>query len=265
MLETSLKTSGLTDQSLQAASSDWEYRGPQREIDPVIDQYVTNPDSLSDDDKTRAVNTARREAGIDQMQNKAIVQSGEGKYWAAEYPHVFSFNGILRGNFEQVHKDTSKRDNGEAVAISGFGGESTHVIIETDDGHALTIRRTNDKKSAALQEFEISSTTMHTGVDGDESLRRPVDTQQLKDVVVMPGHPLVLNSDPESGKKFRTRGNVTKITSVNRTEEDRVPDNHPYLARPEMVSDAPERFLGAVEAARQMDAAVAIGPMAVSN
>ncbi len=260
-----LAAPGSTAQSLQAASSDWEYRGPQREIDSVVDQYVTNPDSLSDDEKVRAIDVARKEAGIDQMQNRAIVQSGGAKYWAAEYPHVFSFNGILRGNFEQVHKDVGQRDNGEAVAISGFGGESTHVIIETDDGHVFTIRRTNDKKSAALQEFEISSTTMHMGVDGDELLRRPVDTQQLKDVVAMPGHPLVLNSDPESGKQLRTRGNVAKITSVNRTEEDRVPDNHPYLSRPEMISDAPERFLGAVEAARQMDAAVAIGPVAVRS
>ena len=231
-------------------------------MDPRVEVLVKDRQSLSQEDSAQAIEIAKREAGLDQAQNKVIIESAGRTYWGAEYPNVFTFNGILRGNFEHIHKDVDQRDNGEQVAIAGPGGESTHVVIETDDGHVFVIRRTNDKKSAALQTFELSSTTMHMGQEGDELLTREVGTDQLKDVVVMPGYPLVL-SPGEDGKSMRTKGNVTRITSLQRTEEGSVAEGHPYLQKDDMRRNPSGEFLAAVETARTMSAAEAIGPLAV--
>lgn len=241
-----------------------DYLGPLREIDPVVVAYVNDREALTSDDQEQALRIARNESQMDSAQNTVIVQSGGENYWASEYPNVFTFDDSLRGSSELFPADEAKRSASEV--ITGPGGQSTHAIIETDDGHIFVFRRTNDRKSAARQAFELSSTTMHLGQGEDDTLlRRPIDTEQLRGVVVRPGLPLKLNNDPQSGKSLQTRGNVVRITTVQRTDEGKVAENHPHLNRPDKQRDAPSRFLEAINFARTMEAASKIGPLMVKS
>jgi hypothetical protein len=242
-------------------AEEWNYLGPQRDLDPIIDRYVQAPETLSEEERQAAFIEARRQSALDAAQNRVIVQSGGENYWASEHPNVFTFDDSIRGRYEEFHKDPAQRSADQQ--ISGPGGESTHVLIETDDGHMFVIRRTNDRKSAKAQTFEISSTTKHMGVEGDELIRTPLDTAQLRGVVVRPNAPLVLGRDPESGRQLRTRGNVLRITTMQRTEEGKVAENHPHLQKTEKLRDAPARFLEAVKVARTMEAASDVGPLAI--
>ena len=233
-------------------------------IDPRIESLVENADWLNDRDKEEAIREARRLSGYDGMKNRVITRMNDGQtYWAKEYPTVFTFDGNLRGLYEDYPDD--RRNQTAAQAMSGPGDKETHVIIETDDGHVYLFRRTSDPDvhAAAKQTFEVTSTRFNAGNDSGKALSKKIDQEQLKDVVVMPGHPLALARDEETGRQLHTKGNVVRITSVAKTET--VHPDHPHLKQEERFRDAPARFLAAMELAKKQQVSADIGPLAVAR
>jgi hypothetical protein len=227
----------------------------------LVSAYVNNPDSLSDQEKQAALNAAKEQASLDGMRGTIILESGDEKYWGKEYNNVFVFDGTLRGNYEDFPSDPTRRTGDQQV--SGAGGEDTHVMIETDDGHMIVIRRTNDEKSASEQTFDLSSTSFYEGTAGETAFKTMrVDTTQLKDTVVMVGEPLTLPKAAGS-KKFKSNGKVVKVTTFMRTDEGKVAEGHPYLNDASKQRNTVEEFYRAAELARKV--AGDIGPLALAR
>ncbi len=126
------------------------------------------------------------------------------------------------------------------------------MIIETDEGESVLIRKLNGATSAMLQQFDIVSTNMaeKAAVNGSELQPRAISTEALAGVVVVPGLPMRLGFDPNTGLAPKTYGNVTRITGLLLNESGEVQYGHPDLARPEKVTDARDRFNDAIRSAR---------------
>jgi hypothetical protein len=182
----------------------------------------------------------------------ALTDQEGNQRWGTEYPQVFTFRSNIRGSFDKVPKD--------------IGGRDTHVIFETDDGQSILIRRTNDKASADLQTFDLLATSKEAGRAGQPLGRTELDTSMLKDIVVVPGEPLVLGIDPSTGKRIRTRGKVTSITSFNMDDKGLVDLSHPWLTkRPEMRRDSIQQFDERLRTVRQTEEAPMLGSVAVKQ
>jgi hypothetical protein len=123
------------------------------------------------------------------------------------------------------------------------------VIVETEDGQQLMIRRTNETNSANDQLFDVASTG-RAGTDGEG---RSLDSSTLKDVVAVVGEPLVLGIDPQTGKHIKTRSPITKITTLD-MRKDPVDPSHPRLSKPELRRDTVGEFGEAMRAARNHSA-----------
>jgi len=227
-----------------ALEQDW--RG---KLDPTVLALASNPDSVTDPAlKARALTEASRLSGGDRV----ILTDDSGQpRWGQELSRpgqVFAFRGGIRGRFDQAPDDW---DEVKAQGLDRFPpntlrGEMTHLIIETEDGQQLMIRRTNkDTNVADNQEFDIASTTK-AGTDDE---RRPISSSMLKDVVAIVGEPLVLGIDPSTGKRVMTRGAITKVTAFD-IKKDPVDPRHPRLASPENHRDAIDGFGEAMKAAR---------------
>ena len=225
--------------------------------------YAANPRQSDEAQKDEVMKEAKRASSLDGARNRVVAHVGEDVYWGTEQPTVFTFDGTLRGNFDHFGVDP---DQQSAEAVAGPGGDVTHVLIETDDGHAFMVARTSpdETKGAADQEFKMKSTTLHMGKDDGETLARTISSEQLRDVVLVPGQPMTLSPDSK-GKRLSTRGNITRITTVQRREDSRVPENHPYLQKPEMQRNPGETFNAAIEQARRMDVSSVLGPLAVKT
>lgn len=237
-----------------------ESTGKKRDIDPSIRLLASSESTMTDEERDTLLQLAIKESSLDSLQNRVIVTGSDGnEHWGAEHPNVFSFNGGIRGLFDQVPKDATERDGamqatfvlgGEAVAKGSF----TTVIFELDDGEQIAIKRTNERVSSTKQTFQLSSTShiRSESQAGRHASAIDLDTSMLDGVVVVPGESLVLGRDPESGKRIRSRGKVVKITTVAANEEGVVPPNHPYLTKkPELRRDAIGKFNAAVRQASQ--------------
>lgn len=223
------------------------YIGPIKDLreNPILGRYLSG-EQLTGADRDEFLKEAKREALIDGSQNKVILDTDTGSYWGAEHPNIFTFDGILRGNFEESIVDNpSVTDTTQSVA--GPGGESTHVMIETDDGEKFIVRRTSgdDVKSASRQTFDLISTATRDN-EGKPTVRQ-ISTDQLRGVVAFPGEQLQLSLNAE-GKVLKTRGKIARITSIVNNDEGRVASNHPYLARAERRRNTVQRFNEALKA-----------------
>lgn len=233
------------------------------ELDPMIVELAKDPlneSGASAAERRDALTEAERLASVDKMRNRRIVEKDGELYWAAEYPNVFTFNGQLRGKFDWVHKDPSKRSGAQQIAsIGGLEGKMTDVIIEMDDGEQVIIRKRNDAVSSQLQEFDLVSTNMAkvAAAAGTELEPRKIPTDVLAEVVVVPGLPMRLGLDPTTGTAPRTRGNVVRITGLALNESGKVSQGHPDLNKPDKRTDAREKFNAAIRTARRQKIASA--------
>lgn len=238
----------------KAAQVEWGNIGPRRTIElPYLEKYMQG-EPLTDSERNAFVTRANMESTYDGMQNRVALESvdpisGETKHYeGAEYPHVFTFGGSIRGRYEVSHEDTPEIQRTAQESLVGPGGESTHVIIETDDGETFIVQRTSsdDIKSASKQTFRLTSTAKRDSETGRPTLRE-VTSQQLRDVVIMPGSPMVLNSDAE-GRSLRTRGNVVRVTTMQKNEAGQLPPTHPILKKPERRRNTVQRINDALKA-----------------
>lgn len=221
-----------------------EHTSPEKNNKPYdipkeASALITRPETLGDDLREATLTELERIASAHTVPNRKFVERDGEKYWAYEYPQVFTFNGQLRGKFEKVHRDHTKRPPEQFIASMGgergLGGGLTHVVIEMEDGEKVMIEKTTpDTLSASKQKFEMLSTAMVRGAKpgSDPTARREVSTDMLKDVVVMPGHPLVLNPAQEGGDRLQVAsGNVKSVTGVRLEQGEEVAPNNPLLKR----------------------------------
>ncbi len=240
-----------------AQEQDW--RG---KLDPTVLALASNPDSVTNPAlRARALIEASRLSGGDRV----ILTDYSGQpRWGQELSRpgqVFAFRGGIRGQFDQAPDDWDevKAQGLDRFPSNTLRGEMTHIIIETEDGQQLMIRRTKDTNAADNQEFDIASTTK-AGTDDE---RRPISSSMLKDVVAIVGEPLVLGIDPSTGKRVMTRGAITKVTAFDITK-DPVDPRHPHLARPEDYRDAIDGFGEAMKAARAQKLAKMVAAQTVA-
>lgn len=244
---------------------------PTSHVSPEVEQFLSQRETLTPQQQKEGYQQARKEAQLDGSSNKVVMELGGKNYWGKEYPNLFSFDGELRGNYEnwaEVTPDNESTPQISAQLIKGPGGESTHVFFETDDGHMYAIRRTAGtmgEKNASKQEFEVISTTTHMGQGSGEIVTRKISSEQLKGIFARPGEPLVLGNDPETGKAVQTRGNIRRITSMRKSESGKVAPSHRILSDPEKHRDTPGKFMEAVRQAQQMEAASKVGPLAITE
>lgn len=233
---------------------------PTQVLDPAILQLAQDPlnnQQMPDAERTRALAHVKKLAALDARNRQKIVKGSDGKpYWAAEYPTVFAFDGQLRGSFDRLPRDPSKltpeQQIGLMTGVEAAGGRFTDVVVETDMGEQVLIRKTSeDAISSSKQTFDVMSTTIaeEAGRQGQKPTPRSLDTSMLADVVLVPGMPMQLGRDPTTGTMPRTRGNITKITAFRMNEAGEVhPDNH-RLKMPESHIDTRERFNRSIRAA----------------
>ncbi len=222
-------------------------------VDPKVLALATNPDSITDPvAKREALDKAGRISGGERI----ILQDNEGNpRWGEELSEpgqVFAFNGNIRGNYDSAPEDPEELRAQRLdihLASGALRGNVTHVIVETEDGQQLMIRRTNETNSANDQLFDVASTG-RAGTDGE---RRSLDSSTLKDVVAVVGEPLVLGIDPQTGKHIKTRSPITKITTLD-MRKDPVDPSHPRLSKPELRRDTVGEFGEAMRAARNHSA-----------
>lgn len=210
------------------------------------DKHGKDPDIL---DKTRD-QLMSEVAETDARLNKVVAGAADGKkYWGAEFPTGFVFSGGagIRANKEYVSKDWAAK---MGVLANSGQPRFTHVYVEMDDGSMLCFARTNDRKSAAAQEFEVTSTNMKPNEEGKIE-PRTVASGQLRDTVLEPGKPLVTDKDPATGKVLRTRGNILKITAINAAEE--VASNHPWVDKEDVQRSVIDEFQNRLDVAAQAE------------
>jgi hypothetical protein len=218
-------------------------------VDPKVLALATNPDSITDPvAKREALDKAGRISGGERI----ILQDNEGNpRWGEELSEpgqVFAFNGNIRGNYDSAPEDPEELRAQRLdihLASGALRGNVTHVIVETEDGQQLMIRRINETNSANDQLFDVASTS-RAGTDGE---RRSLDSSTLKDVVAVVGEPLVLGIDPQTGKHIKTKSPITKITTLD-MRKDPVDPSHPRLSKPELRRDTIGEFGEAMRAAR---------------
>ncbi len=236
----------------------WDYVGMQRELAQENKQAIDLLASGRHEDMTgaelkQAKDLATKEAGLDSMQNRVIIDDGDGnKYWGAEYPHAFVFSGNtgIRGGAEMVNKDPSKNSG---HGMEGFvKAKFTHVFVELDDGSRICFARTNDKQSAALQTFEVTSSNATPDENGNIQPRQ-ISSEQLKDAVLEPGTPIATGVDPNTGKRLRSKANVVRIVAMNASQDGQVPPNHPMLNRPELQRNTVAEFQASLNSAEDAE------------
>jgi hypothetical protein len=243
-----------------------------RVIEPEVLALVqdpTNQAGASDAERHAAFERAKQLSDADAGGYKRIVHDKTGEaHWANEYPNVFSFDGQIRGDFDWVHRDVQKRPPEQHLVANhdAIGGPVTDVIIETDMGEKVLIRKTSgDTKSAMKQTFDLISLNMARDAvkKGEVPQARPIDTKTLAGIVLIPGMPMRLGIDPRTGMTPRTQGNITKITGLKMNDAGKVAPNHPMLKDPQRYSSARENFNAAIRAEEQRLGTLGAGSMAV--
>jgi hypothetical protein len=182
---------------------------------------------------------ANRIAGFDGLRNPVFVTAEDGHtVWGHEFPTAFTFQGLLRGKFELLPADRSKWTPPMELT-SKHGGDHTDVVIELADGDLVHIQRTSGEvMSAKHQTFTFESTARHRVKPNEQPT--PIDTNDLTDVVAMPGLPFSI----KVGGKLRTTGPdnpVVRITAWDSTQP--VASDHPWLTKkPEMRRSVVQDF-----------------------
>ena len=216
-------------------------------LDPTVLALATKPDSITD---PQTLQLGLREAARVSGGNLVIVKDEKGMpRWAEELDkpgRVLAFDSNIRAPFDDAPDDPKKLDEQGFTRFGKVDGDITHVMVETEDGQQLLIRRTVESNSANKQKFDIASTT-HAGTDKE---RHPIDSSMLKHVVAVVGEPLVLGVDPQTGKRVRTRSPITKITTMD-MRKDPVDPSHPRLQKQEFHRDTVEQFGEAMREARR--------------
>ena len=247
---------GITPAPQMAESTpDW-----RQQLNPDVLQLAADPNAITDPQaKYHALVEAGRLSGGDRV----ILSDEKGQpRWGEEMSapgSVFSFDGHIRGEVDHAPEDPADVHAAGldmSAAANQLRGNTTHVIVETDDGQQLMIRRTNETNAAADQTFDIASTS--------KGNRRGIDSSALKHVVAVVGEPLVLGIDPGTGKHLRTRGSITKITTIN-MNDDPVAANHPRLSKPEFHRDTVQQFGEAMKVSRKQEVAQEAGEVAVEH
>jgi hypothetical protein len=163
---------------------------------------------------------------MDSVQNRLVMQTPHGPRWGAEFPHVCTLDGIIRGVFEEL--DPGSGDPAQQIA-GAFGkpeGKFTHLFIELEDGHMVMVKKTNpEEKSAGRQTFELSSTRKNLQNRGYFTL--PVITDALKGAVLLPGEPIQLSNG------MKTRAAIRRISAVDLSPGGEIDPQHPDLGKPE--------------------------------
>lgn len=117
---------------------------------------------------------------------------------------------------------------------------ATHVFIETDDGQQLLIRQNSEDR------YDIASTRLAS----KENPRRDIDSSLLAGVTAKVGEPLVLGSDPQTGRQLRTKGAITRVTTLNMLEAPLEEDNV-LRVNGDTQRDSVQSFGSAMRAAQQ--------------
>lgn len=239
-------TAGVTDPGLIA--------GSLRIVDPDVLALARNPDSIVDSTQRQdALNKARRLT----MGEMRLIKTNDAVYYGEVFDRpdqVFLFNGNIRGTLDYANPQPENFNPTEEMekAVGALDGRCTHVIVETDDGEMLMIRRTTESTSAQKQTFDIASTTKASTFEAPI----PLPSEALKDVVAIIGQPLTLGKN-EHGKHMKTRGRIVNITTVSMLERGLIDPRHPKLKKPESYSDAATLFTARMEEKRKSEAKVA--------
>jgi len=194
---------------------------PVPSLDPTILQLALDPlneAGMPEDKRNAAFAEATRLAGLDRIQNRRVVKDSDGQdHWAAEYPTVFTFDNEHRG------------------------GVLTSVVIETDAGERILVRKTSgEAQDASNQTFDLISTGMakQAAERGKVLQPCPIATETLAGVVLVPGLPMQLGYDPHTNKTPSSLGNITRITGLQMDKNGLVGE----LQQPERYTDARQAF-----------------------
>ncbi|HEY4963392.1 MAG TPA: hypothetical protein VIH90_01720 [Candidatus Saccharimonadales bacterium] len=231
------------------------YLGPKRELDALIQRLATDPDGLSTEDRQEALVIAKTEARWDATQNKIVVVNGAGEeYLGAEYPNIFSFDGQIRGQYEEVPDDRANWSTGMQLATD-MGGKFNDVIIEFDNGEMVHVQKTSgDKVGGKLQTFDITSTkAVKNGVE-----KQPIKSEALAGVVAIPGERLRMGST-------LSEGTVSRVTAFSMDEPSRKSAEQVQFKKPELKRQVIGRFNNALEEAIKTHEAHSLGEVAITG
>jgi hypothetical protein len=221
---------------------------------------VANPDQLTGKQHAAAYREALRISGEDPLQN-FTTPSGENKensfairteftdangtyarYRAgAHFPRLFAFENNMLGQFDDV-PDRRADWNGEMQTaamgseVKMTGNKYTHVFFRMSDDSVIAIRRTpstEGQKGARRQRFEMVASNKLAGEEGSLENPRQIDQSMLKERVVAPRYPIVLNADPSkpSKERARTKAVVVGIYAANFAKNND-PSNDPGKISP---------------------------------
>lgn len=199
------------------------------QIDHEIMDFARHPEHFSAEQQAEMFKKAELQG---RFQARPVVMEGADgvPYWGHEYPNIFTFNGNMRSDFDKVPRDFNKWTTGMQLGGEfAMLGRGNIVIFELDDGEKIAIKRTNDARSADLQEFELISSAMERGRHGQEPIKTKINSAELNQVVVVVGERLKLGLDPKTGKAKQTKGRVMKITTVQQNERGIVDPKHQDL------------------------------------
>ncbi len=235
--------------------------------EPLILDLARHPFNreADSDERAAAFIEACRLAANDKARHPQLARDRNGQaHWAAHYPHVFTFDGQLRGMFDLVHSDPGQRPDEQLALAEGFpGGALTHVIIETDADERMLIRKVSGGVQSALyQTFNLTSTGMarQAAQQGKLLEPRPIATETLAGVVLVPGMVMQLGYDPHTRTHPRSRGNITRITGLQMDEAGKAAPDTLQLQQLDLYTDTYDVFKGHL---RSIEATRAIGSEAL--
>lgn len=221
-----MRTAGVVDPSLLGGQAQIG------SVDPMIRILAANSGSV--DPAVKAAKLQEAEDIADRSPNVVATDSKGTPHKGREYPDVFSFNG-------------------ELVGKEGVTPPQTHVVIETDDGHAIVIKKEAGATPDAPDTYDLMATSHQAGRTNEPLASMKFGAEAFQDGLVVPGEPFVF-TDPATGKRISTRSSVTRITSFDYSDEGIVPEGHSMLDNPNAQSDVFSRVNQALQLSLEADA-----------
>lgn len=197
--------------------------------DPLNEQGIDN------DTRAAAFKDACEWSERDKMQNPRFVRDRNGHtHWAAEYPDVFTFDGQL------------------------INGALTHVIVETAVGERIVVRKSDDPGQASPLLLISTGMARQAAQEGKPLEPRPITSEMVEGVVLVPGLPMRLARDPRTDVAPRSQGIISRITGLQMDQAGLVVSYDPQLQRDDLYTDAYDIFnahLHRIEASKPIGSA----------
>lgn len=175
----------------------------------------------------------------------------------ARFSTAFVFDGTIRSRHDHIPTDrkqwdTSTIEDAGRMGEENLGGLFTDVVFELEGGEMVAIRRTRDTHgitSALDQKFEYISTSAKPGTPGSRENPRPISSDMLSGIAVVPGQPIRLWSGKGDGTIGpKTRQNVASIYAVRLDNEPQAQAGYAdHLPRPDKTIDVLGQFKNRIQ------------------